>query len=344
MITRLANVIFYFFLTCAAIALGCGVSDGELYAFMISVGAALACFVVGWSIRYVLSGETKVAGFEKAKKIGIGTISKLKLPALSVLKAKARSGVKTLTIVAVAIISFGVVKFLTAEMIMNSRIETAIEKLQDDSKLGAALKTFQDNFPVEYNRFIEIAVKSMRDKRTSAEARAAGFYYMQDFTKSHIDDLVKAPSEDLKKVLSLQLVFIKDLQKTNVRQCADYGMRGLKPSDVLSETSIDFLGESLRLQIIAMRHGMDHPSPKLPVSEALGQELGATLIEVGASIDLVTKGLQGGANMTLQEQCDFSVFVYEALNSLPESSGVTLFASILPQAMQQSQSHAVSDK
>jgi hypothetical protein len=218
---------------------------------------------------------------------------------------------------------------------MSPGIEQQIDRAFADPQMAKVYGPMARDFPDEFTELRSELIERAQSGASEADLAAVGFRRMRTFTLSHTKDAVASPDDALIGLAKAQLEVAKALRKTDVDQCADFGMRGLQPGKSLAPEAEAAVLEGTRAMLHAIREGIDYPQQRSleVLSPADGRALLAGIKQrVSPEVYAAITSPRGMTGLSSRDQCDGTVAIYEATLSLPARRAATVTAFLTMQA------------
>lgn len=213
-------------------------------------------------------------------------------------------------------------KNITAEA-----LEAEMKNMGKPAELFEVLKA---QFPDEYNAFLAQAADSLNKGASFSESKREGFLFMRSITQKYMDKLILAPDAEMAAFVSSQNALIKQLQREDQQQCADFGMRGFKEDVVLSPQSMDLAAATGIAQINGIRAGIDNPTPREAASPEDWKVVFQAMMQQGAKQeDIQRLATAATVPLTTEQECSISVQMFAAIETLPQALRGKVFATML---------------
>jgi hypothetical protein len=183
-------------------------------------------------------------------------------------------------------------------------VDAEMDGWADKGEYGGIYTEMRKDFPNDYAGL----KKTLGDKYAGGGDEQAvaheAFTFMRSFIAQHINDLAKAPDDDLVALAQQQHDLMHLLQQENVQACGDLSMSAMREGTKLSDKATALTMKAVTVELHAVRDGIDHPTPHPPfvMSEAEKTSLLQTLASKGMSIPA------GGAQEASADvQCEVGV-------------------------------------
>lgn len=241
----------------------------------------------------------------------------------------------------VAAVVVGGVFFVGAKQLTSGGIATAQRALTPTAEVEAMLERFvandpmyaalAENFPTEWATMRGELAADVKSDISMGELNARAHARSRAFMLERASATASAPTSALVRLLAAEADFISQLQRENVRYCADFGMRGLQPGTQLSPAMMQKLSLAGRARVIATRQGLDSPQRRDPSTDGDWALVGTTM-EANGVPEATLEAIGNPAAASPEVQCEGTVQFYRALNELPPEQGAKLFGEITVEA------------
>lgn len=209
-------------------------------------------------------------------------------------------------------------------------VEQQLDRLEAEDPMVMAIAA---NFPAEWPGLRAQIVSDAKSGMSVQEVTQRAFVRSRAFMQERAPATAAASTPSLVAAAKGESEFIAQLQKDNVQDCADFAMRGLKPTATLSASALARLSPAVQARVKATREGLDNPIERPAAGEADWAAVMAAMQANGLSAE----GLESFQNpdaVPVDDQCEGGVHLYRAVSGLPPEQAARVYAEMTREAAQ----------
>lgn len=209
-------------------------------------------------------------------------------------------------------------------------VEQELDRLEAEDPMVMAIAT---NFPAEWPGLRALIVADAKSGMSVQEVTERAFVRSRAFMQERAPATAAASTPSLVSTVKGEAAFIAQLQQDNVQDCADFAMRGLKPTARLSATALARLAPAVQARVKATREGLDNPIERPSAREADWAAVMAGMQANGLS-EAGVEAFQNPDSASLDDQCEGGVHLYRAVSELPPEQAARVYAEMTREAAQ----------
>jgi len=234
-------------------------------------------------------------------------------------------GIAVAAVVGIAVYSG--IKVMTGD---GGGVERQLDRLEARDPMVMAIAT---NFPAEWPDLRAQIVVDAKSGMSVQQVTERAFVRSRAFMQERAAATAAASTPTLVQAVRGEAAFISQLQKDNVQDCADFAMRGLKPTAALTPAALALLSPAVQARVKSTREGLDDPVQRPAAGEADWAAVMAGMQAKGLS-DAGLAAFQSPDAAPVADQCEGGVYLYRAVSELPAEQAARIYAQMTREAAQ----------
>lgn len=207
----------------------------------------------------------------------------------------------------------GIAVYLGLKLMTGGGVVQQLDRLEAQDPMIMAIAT---NFPEEWPGLRAQIVADARSGMSVQRVTERAFVRSRAFMQERVPATAAASTPTLVQAVRSEAAFIAQLQKDNVDDCADFAMRGLKPTATLTPAALALLSPAVQARVKGTREGLDDPVQRPAAGEADWAAVMSGMQAEGLS-DAGLAAFQSPDAAPVADQCEGGVYLYRAVAELP---------------------------
>jgi hypothetical protein len=206
------------------------------------------------------------------------------------------------------------------------RIDSELRQQPDSGPVFVAIRT---HYRAEYDAFLRRILPAVQAGDEAAVARE-GFSFSRQFMVNHINDLARAPANELQQIAHTYAELVEAFRRTDTDLCARFVTTGLRPGDRPAGEARTIVARTMALQVAASRSGEgQRRDPRGAASDADSTRFEAALRARSPEAALLIFDQARLNAAPPAQQCAAGLAVHQTIAALPAETSANLTVNIL---------------